>query len=63
MGDAAGVIEGDTADEGAVLDAATRLGENAEPMADADGSVEFERELSKKLAKDALEAAASRAGV
>jgi carbon-monoxide dehydrogenase medium subunit len=63
MADSAGVIEGEPPEEGAVLDAATRLGEDAEPMADADGSVEFKRELSKKLAKDALEAAASRAGV
>jgi carbon-monoxide dehydrogenase medium subunit len=63
MADSAGVIEGEPPEERAVLDAATRLGEDAEPMADADGSVEFKRELSKKLAKDALEAAASRAGV
>lgn len=61
MAGAAGVLEGETPDEGTVQDAAARLGEDSEPLSDADGTPQFKRELSKKLAKDSLETASSRA--
>lgn len=62
MAGAAGLVVGEKPDEETIRAAATRLGEDAEPLSDADGTAEFKSELSKKLTKDALETAASRAG-
>lgn len=62
MAGAAEIVVGAHPDEETIRAAATRLGEDAEPLSDADGTAEFKSELSKKLTKDALETAASRAG-
>lgn len=62
MAGAAGLVADEKPDEETIRATATRLGENSEPLSDADGTAEFKSELSKKLTKDALETAASRAG-
>jgi len=63
MPEAAAALEGARPDEAAVTEAAETLGENAMPLADFEGSTEFKQEISKTLAKDALETALERAGV
>ena len=62
MAGAAGLLEDETPDEETIRAAATQLGEDSEPVSDADGTPQFKTELSKKLAIDALETAVSRAG-
>jgi carbon-monoxide dehydrogenase medium subunit len=63
MTEAAAALEGDVPDEAAIREAAETLGENTMPLDDFEGSVEFKQQISKTLAKDALETAVERAGV
>lgn len=55
-------LVGEAATEATITRAAERTGEAAEPIADAEGSVTFKRELVKTLTKRALVSAVGRAG-
>lgn len=56
------ILVGAEATEATLTEAAEATGEAAEPIADAEGSVAFKRELLKTLAKRALQSAVARAG-
>lgn len=61
MDDAAAGLVGKRPTDAVLTETAERLGDNAEPGDDHEGSAEFKRQISKKLAKDALETARDRA--
>jgi carbon-monoxide dehydrogenase medium subunit len=63
MTEAAAALEGEVPDDAAIRETAETLGENTMPREDFEGSTEFKRQISKTLAKDALETAIERAGV
>jgi carbon-monoxide dehydrogenase medium subunit len=61
MDDAAAQLVGDRPTDAALTEAARRLGDDANPSDDHEGSPEFKRQIGEKLAKDALETARDRA--
>jgi len=63
MDDAADVLEGNEPDEDTLLATAERLGDDSIPLDDFEGSTEFKQEISKTLARDALETAVERAQI
>lgn len=61
MEDASSALEGQQPTDAVLTEVAERMGEDAEPNSDHEGSAEFKQNISKKLAKDALETARDRA--